>query len=37
MGKHKWRITDISEEWETIYNRGELARAKVSVTMQEYL
>ncbi|MEZ3453531.1 MAG: phage tail protein [Oscillospiraceae bacterium] len=37
VGKHKWRITDISEEWETIYNRGELARAKVSVTMQEYL
>lgn len=37
VGKHKWRITDISEAWETIYNRGELARAKVSVTMQEYL
>lgn len=37
VGSHKWRITDVSEEWETIYNRGELARAKVSVTMQEYL
>lgn len=37
VGRHRWRITDISEEWETIYNRGELARAKVSVTMQEYL
>ncbi len=37
IGRHRWRITDISEEWETIYNRGELTRAKVSVTMQEYL
>lgn len=37
VGNHRWRITDISEAWETIYNRGELARAKVSVTMQEYL
>lgn len=37
VGKHRWRITDISEAWETIYNRGELSRAKVSVTMQEYL
>lgn len=37
VGSNKWRITDISEEWETVYNRGELARAKVNVTMQEYL
>lgn len=37
VGHHRWRITDLSEEWETIYNRGELTRAKVSVTMQEYL
>ena len=32
-----WRITDLSEAWETVYNGGELARAKVSVTMQEYV
>lgn len=37
VGRYRWRITDLSEEWETIYNRGELTRAKVSVTMQEYL
>lgn len=37
VGNYRWRITDLSEEWETIYNRGELTRAKVSVTMQEYL
>ena len=37
VGSYRWRITDISEEWETIYNGGEWARAKVNVTMQEYL
>ena len=37
IGKHNWRITDLSEAWETVYRKGELARAKVDVTMQEYL
>ena len=37
VGKHKWKITDLSEAWETVYSKGELARAKVSVTMEEYL
>ena len=37
IGKHNWRITDLSEAWETVYSKGELARAKVDVTMQEYL
>ena len=37
VGRHRWRITDQSEAWELIYNRGELVRAKVNVTMQEYL
>ncbi len=37
VGRHNWRITDLSEAWETIYSRGELAKAKVDVTMQEYL
>jgi len=37
VGRHKWRITDLSEAWEVVYNRGELARAKVNVTMQEYV
>lgn len=37
VGRHYWRITDLSEAWETVYNRGELVRAKVNVTMQEYL
>lgn len=37
IGRNLWRITDLSETWETVYNRGELVRAKVNVTMQEYL
>ena len=37
VGRNKWRITDISEAWDTILNKGELVRATLSVTMQEYL
>lgn len=37
VGRFQWRMTDVSEEWETIYNRGELYRAKVNVTMEEYV
>ena len=37
VGKNKWRITNLSETWEIMYNKGELARAKVDVTMEEYL
>lgn len=37
LGRHRWRMTDVGEAWETIYNRGELYRAKVSVTMEEYV
>ncbi len=37
IGRHRWRITDLSEAWEVIYNRGELVQAKVNVTMEEYV
>lgn len=37
VGHNQWRMTDVSEAWETIYNRGELYRAKVNVTMEEYV
>ena len=37
VGRYRWRITDISEAWDTVLNGGELVRATVSVTMQEYL
>lgn len=37
IGKYKWRITDVSEAWEVILNGGELVRAKINVTMEEYV
>lgn len=37
LGRHRWRMTDVSEAWETIYSRGDLYRAKVHVTMEEYV
>lgn len=37
VGSHRWRITSTSEEWDILLNKGELVRASVSVTMEEYL
>lgn len=37
VGRYRWKITDISETWDTVLNGGELLRATVNVTMQEYL
>ncbi|RDY27134.1 phage tail protein [Lachnotalea glycerini] len=37
VGKHKWKITKMSEEWETIYNAGELVKAKLDLSLEEYL
>lgn len=37
VGSHRWRITGTSEEWDVLLNKGELVRASVSVTMEEYL
>lgn len=37
VGDYWWKITDTSEAWENIFNRGELVTAKVTVTMEEYL
>ena len=37
VGRYRWSITDLSETWQTVLNRGELVSAKVNVTMQEYL
>ena len=37
VGRHRWRMTGLSEAWETVLNKGELVRAKVNVTMEEYV
>ena len=37
IGRNKWRMTSVSEAWEVVYNKGELAQAKVNVTMEDYV
>lgn len=37
VGANRWRITSISEAWNVVYNKGELVKATVTVTMDEYL
>ena len=37
VGQNPWKITDLSEAWEVVYSRGELVKAKVDVTMEEYI
>lgn len=36
VGKYQWRCTSLSESWDLLYNRGELVRGKVTLTMEEY-
>lgn len=36
VGFNKWKITKSSEKWDVILSHGELARAKVDVTLEEY-
>ena len=37
IGRYRWKITDISEAWDTVLSGGELMSATVSLTMEEYL
>jgi hypothetical protein len=37
VGRHRWKITQMSEAWGVVMNRGELQRATVSLTLEEYL
>jgi hypothetical protein len=37
IGKNKWAITKISEKWNVIYNKGELAKATLDISLTEYL
>ena len=36
IGKYKWFIESLSDKWETVYSKGQLAKAKVSLTFKEY-
>ena len=37
VGKNRFRLTGSSETWDLIYNRGELVRAKLTLTLEEYV
>lgn len=37
MGKHRYRITEMSDTWDTIYANGSLAKATVKLTFEEYI
>lgn len=37
IGKNKWVITKSSEIWDVVLSKGDLLRANVTLTLQEYL
>lgn len=37
VGKNRWKIIQMSETWDTIYEHGELAKATLNLTLEEYL
>ena len=37
VGSHKYVITEISESWDTILNRGEVVKITCDITLEEYL
>ena len=36
VGSNPFRLTGSSEAWNTVYNRGELARATLPISLEEY-
>lgn len=37
VGSNKYAVTEISENWETILNRGEVVKITCDITLEEYL
>ena len=37
VGRHRWVITKVSETWDAVMAKGELYRASVDLTLQEYV
>ena len=37
VGNNRWRITSVSEAWDVFLAQGQLVRAKIDVTMEEYV
>lgn len=36
VGENRFAITNISETWDAVYSKGDLAKASVTVTLKEY-
>lgn len=37
VGAHKYVLTEISESWDTILNKGEVVKITCDITLEEYL
>lgn len=37
VGENKWIIKEISETWDVVMNKGELVRASLSLSLEEYV
>lgn len=37
VGNNKWKMTSISETWDNVLNKGELVKASLSISLEEYL
>lgn len=36
IGLGMWKMTDLSESWDYLYSKGELVRASVDISLEEY-
>lgn len=37
LGQDKWVVKQVSNAWDTIFNKGELFSGKIDVTLEEYI
>jgi phage protein U len=37
IGKYKWKMLSASESWDVVLSKGELMKATVSITLEEYV
>lgn len=37
VGKNKWKITQMTEAWDIVMNCGEVQKATLNLTLEEYL
>jgi hypothetical protein len=37
IGKYEWKVESVSEAWNTIFNKGQLISADLSITLSEYI